>query len=61
MTLATKRVHVVSGRGLTIGIEACYRCPKHIQLMCRDRCRADRAVLCEVLTEQERQLEYVKV
>ena len=54
----TQRVRVVDGRGHTIGTEACARCPNGVQLMCRDKCRAGRSILCEVLTEQERQLEY---
>ena len=57
----TQRVRVVDGRGHTIGTEACARCPSGVQLMCRDKCRAGRSILCEVMTEQERQLEYVKV
>lgn len=37
---------------------ACDRCAKNIQLMCKDRCEAGRAVLCEIVTEEERELDY---
>ena len=57
--IATKRVKTSCKRGPHRGLMgACSRCDDSVRLMCADRCASGRAVLCEVQTEQERQLEY---
>lgn len=57
--IATKRVKAPRKRGPAKGMMgACSKCSENIQIMCHDRCNARRAVLCEIQTEKERQLEY---
>ena len=57
--LATKRVKTPRKRGPGKGMMgACSKCADSIQLMCADRCNAGRAVLCEVMTDEEREFEY---
>ena len=57
--MKTKRVKTPRKRGPQRGGQgACSKCADSIQLMCADRCSAGRAVLCEIQTEKERQLEY---
>jgi len=51
----TQRIKITGGIS---GTEACDRCPLGVRLMCTDRVLADRAVLCEVMTEEEREFEY---
>ncbi len=58
MTLATQRVKTTGSKGFKLGTNACDRCLRSVQLMCHDRAVSGRAVLCEVLTEEERQDEY---
>ncbi|GAG46820.1 unnamed protein product [marine sediment metagenome] len=54
----TQRVKMPTGSGYPHGTEACDRCPPGVRLMCTDRVAAGRAVLCEVMTEEEREFEY---
>ena len=45
-------------KGFKLRTTACDRCDLSVRLMCKDRCHAGRAVLCEIVTEEERQMEY---
>ncbi len=45
-------------KGFKLRTNACDRCDLSVKLMCKDRCNAGRAVLCEIVTEEEREREY---